>query len=111
MMVWLYETVVKPVMSDGIIILWRALGKTILVKQLRRIQRALIGICSALRHGITMTTLTMALNVILQIAGGCIPAKITIRLRETGYIKGPRNEHSEILRCFDFLPYNLNDCT
>ncbi|XP_054085715.1 uncharacterized protein LOC128921627 isoform X1 [Zeugodacus cucurbitae] len=109
---WLYVTIIKPIMFYGVVVWWRAFEKVTLAKQLERVQRAaLIGISGALR-----TTPTMALNAILHvasvdIAGRCTAAKVAVRLRDAGYMSGTKQGHSEILRRFDCIPDNLDHCT
>lgn len=80
-------------------------------KKLERIQRAsLLDFCSALQ-----TTPIITLNVILHItpvdiADRCIVAKVALRLRETEYMKGSKQDHAEILSSFNCIPENLDHC-
>lgn len=48
--IWIYETVVKPIMFYGVFLRWKEPEKATLAKELDRVERAdLIGICGALR--------------------------------------------------------------
>ncbi|XP_055836606.1 uncharacterized protein LOC129905204 [Episyrphus balteatus] len=109
---WLYTSVIRPILTYGMVVWWTALDKTINLNKLIKVQRsASICISGALRST-PSDALDILLNLTpLDIFSKQVAASSATRLKATSQWTSNHIGHTNILNIFGFLPDRLDYTT